>query len=305
MTTPATTPDARSSHSTGSGIAVLALLGSMVSLCVGSSFAKQLFPAVGAQGTTAYRIVTAALILLAIWRPWRFRLTRPDARAIVLYGISLGCMNLLFYLSLRTVPIGAAIALEFTGPLLLAVYLSRRALDFLWIGFAVVGLVVLLPFNDLGGGRLDPTGVAYALAAGVCWVLYIIFGKRAGNVHGGQATALGMTVAAVVVLPFGIGTAGAALLDPAWIAVGVAVGILSSALPYSLEMVALKRLPQKSFGILLSMEPAIGAMAGAVILHEMLTVPQWLAIGSIVLASVGSTATSRVRAAPPPPPAGG
>jgi inner membrane transporter RhtA len=266
-------------------------MGSMASLCIGTSFAKALFPVVGAQGTTAYRIATGAVILLVIRRPWRLPLSSRDAGTIGLYGIALAALNLLFYMSLRTLPLGLAIALEFTGPLTLALALSRRIVDFVWIVFAVAGLLLLIPTGHCA--PLDPVGVAYAVGAGVCWAAYIVFGKRAGNLHGGQATSLGMTIAALIALPIGVAHAGAALLSPTIVFSGLIVGVLSSALPYSLEMLALKGLQKKTFGVLVSMEPAMGALAGGVILGEHLSAQQWLAIGSIIVASVGCATTAR------------
>lgn len=277
-------------------IAMLALMASMASLCIGTSFAKSLFEAVGAQGTTALRVGFSALILLAAWRPWRWPLRAADARAIALYGAALGATNLMFYMSLRTVPLGLAIAIEFTGPLAVAIASSRRALDFVWIAFAVAGLLLLLPLRMTADG-LDPVGIAYALGAGVGWALYIIFGQRAGNAHGGQATSLGLLMAALVVFPFGVAHAGTSMFTPSLLVAGLAVGILSSAIPYSLEMVALKRLPRRTFGILLSMEPAMGALAGLVMLHERLSATQWIAIGCIIVASIGCTATAGRRQA--------
>lgn len=170
-------------------VPVLSLMAAMASLCIGTSFAKSLFPMVGAQGTTAYRIVIGALILLAIWRPWRFPLSRANALKIALYGVTLACLNLMFYMALRTLPLGIAIAIEFTGPLALAVFSSRRAIDFLWIACAAAGLLLLIPTGQ-SVHDLDPVGLAYALGAAVLWALYIIFGKRAGHIHGGQATSL-------------------------------------------------------------------------------------------------------------------
>ncbi|CAG9167785.1 Threonine/homoserine exporter RhtA [Cupriavidus pampae] len=273
-------------------IAVLALIGSMASLCVGTSFAKSLFTEVGAQGTTALRVGFSALILLAVWRPWRFPLSGQHARAIAFYGVSLGATNLLFYMALRSIPLGLCIAIEFMGPLTVAVLSSRRAIDFLWIAFAVLGLLLLLPIGETAT-HLDPVGIGYAVAAGVGWALYIVFGQMAGSAHGGQATSLGLTMAAIVVMPFGLAHAGTTMFSPALLISGLAVGILSSAIPYSLEMVSLKRLPRRTFGILLSMEPAMGALAGLVFLHEQLSLIQWLAIGSIIVASIGCTLTAR------------
>lgn len=266
---------------------VAAVLGAIVSLTVGSSFAKHLFPMVGAEGTSAVRVTFAAMLLLAIWRPWRFSLSRKELGAIALYGVVLGLMNLLFYLSLRTIPLGLAISIEFTGPLAVALFSSRRALDFVWIGFAVVGLSLLLPLHQ-GAAHLDPVGMAFALGAGLCWALYIIFGQRVSHLHAGQTTSLGMLTAALVVLPFGVAQAGPALLDPTLLAAGFGVAMLSSALPYTLEMFALKHLPRQTFGILLSLEPAVGAVAGWIVLAERLTGLQLLAIGCVVIASAGS-----------------
>jgi inner membrane transporter RhtA len=276
---------------------VAALLGSIVSLSVGTSFAKHLFPVLGAEGTTTLRVGLSALMLVAIWRPWRLRPGAADRRALLLYGAVLGAMNLLFYLSLRTVPLGLAIAIEFSGPLALALAVSRRAIDFAWIGCAILGLSLLLPLGGVSAG-LDPVGVACALGAALCWALYIVFGQRVGHLHGGRAVAVGMSVAALVVMPFGIAKAGLQLLEPTLLGFGLAVAALSSALPYTLEMVALKRLSKQSFGVLLSLEPAVGSLAGLAILGERLSPTEWLAIVLIVVASVGNTVSGhRGRAA--------
>ncbi len=270
---------------------MLALIASIASLCIGTSFAKSLFAAVGAQGTSAYRITVGAVILALWFRPWRWRLNKPDALKILRYGMTLGLMNLMFYLSIKTLPLGIAIAIEFTGPLLLSVFNSRKLVDFFWAMLAMAGLLLLIPSGDQAS-HLDPAGVAYALAASVFWVLYIIYGKAAGALPRGQAVSLGMMTGALVVIPFGVMEAGAKLLDPSLLLAGLGIGILASALPYSLEMVALKKLPYKTFGVLLSMEPAMGALAAAVILNEQLTMLQSVAIACIVMASAGCAATA-------------
>lgn len=282
-------------------IPYVALFAGMVTLAGGTSFAKTLFPVIGAEGTSAYRVGLSALILVAVFRPWRFRLTRRDLGAVALYGVVLGAMNLSFYLSLRTIPLGLALAIEFMGPLFLALIHSRRPVHFVCIGFAVAGLALLLPLKP-GAGALDPVGMGLAAFAGLCWALYIVFGKRLNHLHAGQSVALGMSVAAMVVVPFGVAHAGAALLNPAILLAGVAVALFSSALPYSLEMVALRSIPKRTFGVVLSAEPAVGALAGLVILHERLTGQQWLAILAIVAASIGAIATTReVRPLPETP----
>lgn len=274
-------------------IPFLAVLGSVTALGVGTSWAKQaLFPVVGAQGTTAVRVGLSALLMLMLWRPWRWRLSRADAQAVALYGAALGAMNLMFYLSLQTLPFGLAVAIEFAGPLAVAIWSSRRAVDFVWVALAIVGLALLLPLG-LSGSTLEPLGVLYAVGAAVFWALYIVFGKRAGHLHAGQSVALGLLVAALVVVPVGVAHAGAALLSPSVLLVGVAVAAISSALPISLEMMALKRLPKEAFGIMISMEPAVAALLALALLGERLDTVQWLAIGCIVAASMGSAATAR------------
>ncbi|RYC33047.1 EamA family transporter [Lichenibacterium minor] len=260
-------------------------------MCFGTSFAKQLFPLVGAEGTTTMRVGFSAVLLLAAWRPWRRRITARHAGALALYGVAVGVLNLLFYMALRTIPFGIAVAIEFAGPLTVATLSSRRPLDALWVGLALLGLSQLLPVGARSA-PLDPVGLAYAAGAAVAWALYIVFGQRAGRVRGPDAVALGTAVAALVVAPFGIARAGAALLDPALLPLGLGVALLSSALPFSLEMYALRRLPRQTFGILLSVEPAVAALAGLVVLGEALTLAQWAGIAGVVLASVGSASTA-------------
>jgi len=271
---------------------MLAVLGSVTALGVGTSFAKQLFPVVGSLGTTALRVGLSALLMVLLWRPWRWRLARGDAAAVLRYGVALGFMNLLFYLALRTIPFGLAVAIDFSGPLAVALSSSRRAIDFVWLALAVAGLGLLLPFRD-NATALDPVGVLYALAAAVCWGAYIVFGKRLGHLHAGQSVALGLSVAGLAVLPFGIWQAGGDLLVPQTLLYGLGVAAVSSAIPISLEMVALKRLPQEAFGVMTSMEPAVAALLGLLILHEHLTLWQWLAIVCIMLAAAGSSVTAR------------
>jgi inner membrane transporter RhtA len=271
---------------------LLAVLGSVTALGIGTSFAKQLFPLVGSFGTTALRVGFSALLLLALWRPWRWPLSRADAKSIVRYGVALGFMNLLFYMALRTIPFGLAVAIEFAGPLTVALWSSRKPIDFVWLLLAVCALALLLPINP-GAAPLDPVGVGYALAAAVCWGGYIVFGKRVGHLHAGQSVALGLSVAAIAVVPFGIWQAGTKLLEPSLLLYGVGVAAISSAVPISLEMVALKRLPKESFGIMASMEPAVAALLGMLVLDEQLTGLQWLAIGLTMLAAAGSSFTAQ------------
>jgi inner membrane transporter RhtA len=271
---------------------IAVLIAAMFCFQLGAVVAKGLFPILGAAGTTALRMGLASLILLAVWRPWRMRFRPRELRVIVYYGLALGCMNFFFYLSLSTIPLGIAVALEFAGPLALAMAASRRAIDFLWILMAALGLVALLPLG-FGSRTLDSMGVAYGLAAGVFWALYIHYGRKAGAAHGGQTTALGMLVGAIVIVPIGAVQAGAQLLSPAILPAALGVAVLSSALPYSLEMLAMPRLPTRTVGVLMSLDPALGALSGLCFLGERLTWLQWAAIASIMAASMGSAATSR------------
>ncbi|NMO15294.1 threonine/homoserine exporter RhtA [Pyxidicoccus fallax] len=274
-------------------VAVLTLLVAMTSIQVGASVAKRLFPLIGAQGVTTLRVFFAALMLLAFWRPWRRKLTRKELWVVVVYGAALGGMNMTFYLALERIPLGIAVAIEFTGPLAVALLSTRRPIDFVWAFLAVAGILMILPLAE-SSKALDWVGVFWALVAGTCWAFYILFGQRAGaSVHGGTATSLGMVTAALLVCPFGVARAGTQLLDVSLLPMALAVAVLSSALPYSLEMIALKRLPARTFGILMSLEPALAALSGLVFLREQLTVIQWAAIGCVILASAGSSATSK------------
>ncbi|GAB2470789.1 DMT family transporter [Comamonas humi] len=273
----------------------LAVLGSVVSLCLGTSFAKHLFPIVGAQGTTALRVGFSAVLLLAIWRPWRFGPSRANLKQIACFGVALGLMNLLFYMAIKRLPFGVTVAIEFVGPLSVAVWTSRRWLDFVWLGLAVLGLFLLLilPLFGTNFGLLDPLGIALALAAAACWATYIVLGKRAGQMHGGMVVSLGLLSAALVVVPFGVAEAGAKLLLPEMLLYGVAVAAVSSAVPYSLEMFALKRLSPGAFSTMLATEPAVAAIAGMLVLGEHLTLVQWMAIAVIMAAAMGSALTAQ------------
>lgn len=274
------------------------LLIAMASIQSGASLAKSMFPVIGPEGTTTLRLLFASVIMLLLLRPWRAKLSASTLKTVVIYGVALGGMNFLFYMSLQTVPLGIAVALEFTGPLAVALYASRRPVDFLWIGLAIAGLLLLIPIGETSAG-IDPLGAGYALGAGVCWALYILYGQKAGAENGIQTAALGVVIAAVFVAPIGIAKAGSALLDPALIPVALGVAILSTALPYSLEMVALTRLPARTFGTLMSIEPAFGALSGLLFLNEVLSLAQWLAIGAIITASVGATLSMRNDTPPP------
>jgi inner membrane transporter RhtA len=281
---------------------VCLLLIAMASIQSGASLAKTLFRTVGAPGAVALRTALATIILVSVLRPWRARITRASWPSLLMYGVSLGVMNFLYYMALRTLALGIAVSLEFAGPLAVAMWSSRRALDFVWIILAAAGLLLLLPVHS-AGARIDPTGALFALGAGACWACYIIFGQRTGSDYGAQAVALGSIIASFIVVPIGVASSGSKLLSPAALPYGLAIALLSTALPYTLEMLALTRLPARTFGILMSIEPVFGALCGWMLLNEHLAPVQWGAIALIIVASIGTTSsTGRERRVPVPMP---
>lgn len=271
---------------------VAVILIAMLSIQSGASLAKSLFPLVGAPGVTALRIALGTLILVVIFKPWRLRVKKEQRLTLLFYGLALGAMNYMFYLSIQTIPLGIAVALEFTGPLAVALFSSRRPVDFIWVVLAVLGLWFLLPLGQ-SVSEIDLTGAALALGAGACWAVYILTGQRAGEEHGPATVALGSLIAAIIFVPLGMAQATDSIWQWSVMPVGFAVAILSTALPYSLEMIALTRLPTRIFGTLMSMEPALAAISGMVFLGETLTFTQTLALCSIIAASMGSTLTMR------------
>lgn len=281
-------------------VQVAPLLASMTSLCVGSSFAKSLFPIAGAVGMTGLRNGLSAVLVTLLFRPWRWSLDRGRWRLALLYGVVLGGMNLCFYAGLARLPVGIAIALEFLGPLTVALVSSVRRLDLVWIACAAAG-VALLVLPAAGGAALDPVGIGFALAAAFAWAMYIVIGQAASQVMTGpQVVTIGLWAAALMTAPLALAIEGPMLVRPAVLGQGVVVALLCSVLPYPLEMIVLRRLPRHVFGVVLSLEPAIGALAGFAILGERLSWVRWIAIGGVMLASGGITLTHRagVDAAP-------
>ncbi|WP_084169186.1 EamA family transporter [Brevundimonas aveniformis] len=268
-----------------------AVVAAIVSFAVGTTVAKSLFPLVGAEGAVTLRVILSAVVLAVIFRPWKARRTGANLWLTVLFGLVLGAMNLTFYLSLRTLPIGVALGIEFIGPLSVALIGARRLSHVLWVALAAAGLLLLLP---IAGGGIDPVGAGFAALAAVFWALYIVLGKKLSDFDPGRSLALGMFAAVLVVAPIGIEPLSVpGVLTPTVLGLGLLVAILSSAIPYSLEMAALRHLPRRTFGVMLSLDPAVGALFGLLLLGEMLTGVQWLAVAFIVAASVGAAATSR------------
>jgi inner membrane transporter RhtA len=262
------------------------VMGAVASVQVGAAIATTLFDELGPAGTVLLRTGFAALVLVLLWRPSLRGRSTVALRDAVLFGLALAGMNLSFYAALDRIPLGIAVTLEFTGPFLVAVAGSRRASDLLWVALAAGGIVLLAPGVH---GSLDVTGSLLALLAGAFWAAYIVLAARIGRAFsGGQGLSIAMVVATVVLLPSGIVAGGSDLGDPGLLAVGFAVALLSSAIPYSLELEALRRLPKGTFGVLMSMEPAVAALVGLIALGQDLSANEVVAIGLVVAASAGA-----------------
>ncbi|MGN6503903.1 MAG: EamA family transporter [Pseudolysinimonas sp.] len=270
----------------------MVVLGS-ISVEVGAALAVSIFPRTGPIGIVTLRLVFAALVLLIAFRPAVRGRTRGDWLTVASFGLVLGSMNVLFYLALDRLPLGATVTLEYLGPLILSVVIARRASAWLWAVLALGGVVLL---SRGGFDHLDPLGIVLALGAGTCWVGYILLSVRTGQRFGRlDGLAIAMAVAALAALPRGAVSAGAVLLDPGILLIGLGVALLSSAIPYGLEMLALRRLPAATFSILLSLAPAIAAVAGLVILQQPLTVLDAVAILLVVVASMGAVRSAQPR----------
>jgi inner membrane transporter RhtA len=275
---------------------VALVLAAVVSVQFGAALAATLFDDFDATGISLLRLGFAALVLLAVWRPRPSQHSRADLRLAGLFGLCLGGMNTTFYEAVERIPLGIAVTIEFAGPLGVAVVASRRRVDVVWAALAAAGILVLA---DPGGGTVEPAGVAFALAAGAFWALYIVLSERTGaRFAGGRGLALAMVVAVLVPLVPGLQADGGALLAPEVLLVGLGVAVMSSVIPYSLETEALRSMPKNVFGVLMSLEPAVAALAGFLVLSQDLGLRELVAIGLVVTASAGAT---RFAAAPPDP----
>jgi inner membrane transporter RhtA len=282
MAATASTPGERDDRTR---VAALLTLGSIVSVQGGSALATTLFDEIGSSGAVFLRAFFGALVLLALTRG--LPLLRWPHRDVLLLGVSVAAVNLLFYAALTRLPLGITVTLEFVGPLGVAVFGSRRPRDLLWVALAATGIVLL---SDVGGGdEVDPLGVALALGAGFFWAAYIVQSSRVGRLEPGMGGAtMAAVISAVLVAPLGLAQGGADLLDPAVLAVGLAVGILSTAIPYAAEIEALRHLPRAVFGVLMSLEPAVAAAIGFLALSQGLGLTEVIAIALVVLASAGA-----------------
>ncbi|MER6564918.1 EamA family transporter [Streptomyces sp. NPDC001093] len=278
------------------------VLAGAISVQFGGALAVTLIPRAGAPGVVTLRLLAAAVVLLLVCRPRLRGHSRTDWGTVIAFGIAMGAMNGLFYEAVARIPLGPAVTLEVLGPLTLSVLASRRAVNALWAGLALLGVFLL------GGGGfsdLDPIGVAFALGAGAMWAVYILFSARTGRrFPQADGLALAMAVAALLFLPIGIASAGTRLLNPTILALGSAIALLSSVLPYTLELLALRRLPASTFAILMSLEPAIAATAGFLILGQSLSLTEAAAIALVIAASIGAVRTQvgqgKVKVAPAP-----
>ena len=279
------------SKSVGTFAPVGAAIAALVSVQTGAALAKSLFPLVGPEGVAALRLGLSAVILLAVLRPWRIW-RQANMLHLLGYGVMMGLMNLLIYRAFLYIPVGIAVSIEVIGPLGAALLCSRRRIDLLWIALSVAGLA-LLPWGTDSHG-LDPRGVLYSLAAALAWGLYVLLGSKVA-VHGKQAVATGMLFAALLGVPLGVDQAGADLLAPWVLTIGLGVALLSSTVPFLLDMYAMRHLPPSIFGVLLSASPAAGAIAGWLILNEVLTLVQWLGIAAIAMACAGAALVGQRR----------
>jgi inner membrane transporter RhtA len=267
---------------------------SIFSVQLGAAIAKSLFDSLGPGGTVFLRIAFAALVLVLLVRP---KLGGHDRDAYLVagfFGLALAGMNFSIYLAIDRIPLGVAVTLEFVGPLGVAVAGSRRMLDLLWVVLAAAGILLLAPLGALGGMDLDPVGVAFALLAGCLWASYILLSARTGSAFpGGTGLVIALCVGTVVLFPFGIAGAGHALLDPKLLLAGFGVAMLSSAIPFSLELEALRKLPARVFGVLMSLEPAVAALAGLVVLGERLEPRAVVAVILVTVAAAGASLFAR------------
>lgn len=273
--------------------APLILLIAMISMQSSGSFAKYLFGQFPILTVSAMRLLLGSLVLALIFKIWQINFKQVKWSAIISYGLALAGMNMLFYLAIDRLPLGIAVSFEFIGPLSVALYYARQKFDFIWVGLAILGLILLFPFNQ-AAQSLDPIGILLALAAGACWALYIIAGQKPSGISGNHTVCLGMFIGMLVLMPialfFGI---PAHTFEPTSLMYFIALAVLASALPFTLEMIALRNLSALSFGTLMSVEPAIAALSGFIFLGEQLLWNQWLALATIITASIGCTYTTQ------------
>jgi inner membrane transporter RhtA len=269
------------------------VVGGICSVQFGSALAATIFHRAGPAGVVLLRLVAASLALAAVWRPGARSRTSAQLRLAILFGVVLAVMNLSFYEAIDRIPLGVGVAIEFLGPLAVALLGSRARRDVLWVALAGLGVFALTHGSVHG---LDPLGVGFALLAGAAWGTYILVNAQLGQAYAdGAGTTLGMCTAALIALPFGIAEGGGHLLEPHVLAFGAAVGVLSSAIPYTLELEALRRIAASVFGVLMSLEPAVAALAGFLVLGQGLSARELAGIALVMVASAGASRGGRRR----------
>ena len=273
--------------------APLILLIAMISMQSSGSFAKYLFAEFPILTVSAMRLLLGSLILALIFKVWQIHFKQVKWSAIISYGIALAGMNMLFYLAIDRLPLGIAVSFEFIGPLSVALFYARQKFDFIWVGLAILGLILLFPF-DQTAQPLDPIGILFALGAGTCWALYIVAGQKPSGISGNHTVCLGMFVGMCILMPIALFSGMPAhAFEPSSLLYFMALAVLASALPFTLEMIALRNLSALSFGTLMSLEPAVAALSGFIFLGEHLLWTQWLALATIISASIGCTITTQ------------
>ncbi|RKS84509.1 inner membrane transporter RhtA [Orbus hercynius] len=266
---------------------IVIILISMASVQGSSSLAKHLFPILGPAGMTAWRLVFSSIMLVLIFKPWRKAVSKQAWKYIILYGLALGCMNFCFYAAISRIPIGIAVAIELTGPIMVAMCAARKLIDFIWLAIAITGLIMLLPIHQ-ANADLDFVGIFLALGAGACWAMYIVFGRKAGQLHGSSSVAIGSVMVSIVIFPIGLWQSGDVMFSLDVLPLALLVALLASAIPYALDMIALPKVPALTFSTLMSLSPVLGALSGLMFLGETLSGYQWFSIMLIILSSIGT-----------------
>lgn len=266
---------------------VIIILISMATVQGSSSLAKYLFPILGPSGMAAWRLVFSSIMLVIIFKPWKKPVSKQAWKYIILYGLVLGFMNLSYYSAIKRIPIGIAVAIELTGPIVVAMFAARKMIDFIWLAIAIVGLGMLLPIHQ-ASADLDLVGVLLALCAGSCWGMYIIFGRKAGQLHGPSSVALGSIIVSFIIFPIGIWQSGETMFSLEVLPLALIVALLASAIPYALDMIAMPKVPALTFSTLMSLSPVLGALSGLIFLNETLSGYQWLSILLIIISSIGT-----------------
>ncbi|MFN0296046.1 EamA family transporter [Acinetobacter albensis] len=273
--------------------ALVLLIIAMISVQSSGSLAKILFHDFPILTVAAMRLLFGALILALIFKIWQINFRQVKWQAIISYGFALAGMNALFYLSIDRLPLGIAVSFEFVGPLSVALYYARQKFDFVWVGLAILGLILLFPFDQVSEG-LDLIGIGFALGAGTCWAIYIVSGQKPSGISGNHTVCLGMFIGMLCLMPVALFSGlSIAVFEPSNFIYFIALAVLASALPFTLEMIALRHLTALSFGTLMSVEPAIAALSGFIFLGEQLLWNQWLALATIICASIGCTYTTQ------------